>query len=117
MKFLTQCLLIIVIAYVLELFLPWYSIAIAAFIIGYAVRSRVSFLTGFVAIALLWSFKAMLIDYTSASDLADRVAQIFPVKQKIYLYLVMALLGGLVGGFAAMAGAALQPENRKSFSR
>jgi hypothetical protein len=117
MKFLTKILFILVLAYILELFFPWYSVAIAAFIIGYIIRSRFSFLAGFIAIAVLWTFKAMLIDFTSASDLASRVALIFPVQQKIFLYLIMALLGGLIGGFSCMTGALLQPENRKSFSR
>lgn len=117
MNVVVKILLTIVLAYALELFFPWYSVAIAAFIVGYAVRSRLSFLAGFIAIALLWSFKAVLIDITSASDLATRVAQILAVQQKIFLYLMTAVVGGLVGGFACMTGALAQSENRKSFGR
>jgi hypothetical protein len=117
MKFLTKIFFTIVLAYILELFFPWYSVAIAAFLTGYVIRSRFSFLAGFVGIFTLWTLKAFLIDITSASDLASRVALIFPVQHKVFLYLVMAILGGLAGGFACMTGALAQSENRKSFGR
>ena len=117
MNVIAKIALTIILAYILELFFPWYSAAIAAFIIGYAIRSRLSFLAGFIAIALLWTAKALLIDITSSSDLASRVAHIFPVQHTFLLYLVMAILGGLIGGFACMTGALLQSENRKSFGR
>jgi hypothetical protein len=107
MKFIIQFIVIIILAYLLELFLPWYSIALAAFI-GGLMNSRFNFFAGFLAIALLWTVKAGLIEAASSSDLADRVALIFPVKQKALLYIVMSLLGGLIGGFAAMAGSALR---------
>lgn len=107
MKFTLQVVAIIITAYILELFLPWYSIAIAAFIFGYLLRSDLNFLAGFIAIGFLWFVKAALIDSASTSLLADQVAQIFPLKQKVWLYLVTVVLGGLVGGFAAMTGAAL----------
>ena len=117
MNVISKIFFIIVLGYILELFFPWYSAAIAAFIVGYAIRSRFSFLAGFVGVALLWTLKALIIDVTSSSDLASRVAQIFPVQHTVFLYLVMAALGGLVGGFGCMTGALMQSENRKSFGR
>jgi hypothetical protein len=107
MKFAIQFVVIFILAYLLELFLPWYTIAIAA-LIGGLLNSRFNFFAGFLAIALLWTLKAALIESESSSDLANRVALIFPVKQKALLYVVMALIGGLVAGFAAMAGSALR---------
>lgn len=105
MKFILQLFGIILLAYVLELFMPWYSIAFAAFVMGYALRSKANFLAGFLGIALLWTIKAWLIDSGSESDLADRVSHIFSLSGKEWLMLVMAIVGGLVGGFAAVTGA------------
>jgi hypothetical protein len=115
MKFIIQFITILIGAYILELFLPWYCIAISAFLGGYILKSNANFFAGFLAIGLLWLLKAMLIDATSTSILADRVALIFPVKQKALLYVVMVLLGGLVGGFAALAGSALKQERKKYY--
>ncbi len=112
MKFIIQLVVIFILAYILELFLPWYIIAIAAFI-GGLVNSRFNFFAGFLAIALLWTLKAGLTESASSSDLANRVAPIFPVKSKALLYIVMAVLGGLVGGFAAMAGSAIRGKSQQ----
>lgn len=108
MKFLIQLLAIMAGAFILELFLPWYCIAVSAFTGGYVLKTKLNFLAGFLAIGLLWLLKASLIDIASSSTLADRVAIIFPLGQKYFLYLVTVLIGGLVGGFAAMAGGALK---------
>ena len=62
MKFLIQLLAIIALAYILELFLPWYYIAVASFMMGYVLKSKANFLAGFMAIGILWSVKAWLQD-------------------------------------------------------
>lgn len=113
MRFLIQLILIAVLAFILELLLPWWSIAIAAFIGGIALNSRLNFLAGFLGIALLWFFYALLIDATGAAPLTERVAKLFSLNS-ISLMLVTALIGGLVGGFAAMAGGALRTTTRRS---
>jgi hypothetical protein len=111
MKFLTQLIFILVLGYVLELFFPWWTIAIAAFAGGLVFNTRANFGAGFLAIALLWIIKAMLIDISAAAPLADRVAAIFTLSKPL-LFAVMALLGGFVGGFAAMTGSALNKKKK-----
>jgi hypothetical protein len=112
MKFILQLFLIIILAHILELFLPWYYIAVAAFLGGYTLKSKANFVAGFLAIALLWSMKAWWIDTGSSTDLAQRVANILLVKQKLLLYLLTAVIGGLVGGFATLSGALLKRKSR-----
>ena len=104
MKFLIQFLVILVSAYVLELFLPWWSIAISGAAGGYFFKSGISFLSGFLAIALLWTGKAYLIDMTAAVPLTDQIATILLIKSKALLFLITALVGGLVGGFSSLTG-------------
>jgi hypothetical protein len=111
MKFLTQLIAIAVAAFVLELFMPWWSIVIAAFAAGYALKSKANFAAGLLGIGLLWFVKALLIDASAAAPLAERVAAIFSLN-KFLLMLVTAVIGGLVGGFASMTGASLKKENR-----
>ena len=108
MKFLIQFVAILFAAHLLALFMPWYSIALAAFVMGYILKSNTNFLAGFSAIATLWIFNAWLIDSSSSSDLAERVAKLLMLKREILLFLVMALIGGLVGGFAALTGSLLR---------
>lgn len=111
MKFLIQFIAIAVVAYILELFMPWWCIAIVAFAAGFALKSNANFLAGLLGIGLLWFIQAWLLDFTGSAPLAERVAAIFSLSQPLLL-LVTSLIGGLVGGFAAMSGAALKKEKR-----
>ena len=110
MRFPIQMLVIIVFGFLLELFLPWWSIAIAAFIGGLFINTRNNFIAGFLAIGLLWVVKALLIDLSTDSGLADRVARIFMLHNKALLLMVTWIISGLVGGFAAMSGGALRTQ-------
>ena len=110
MKFIVQFIAILFFAHLLDLFMPWYCIALAAFLIGYFVKSKYNFLAGFLAIATLWTFNAWLIDSSSSSDLPGRVAQILVLPHKILVYVLMSIVGGLVGGFAALTGALLRED-------
>lgn len=112
MKFPLQVLTILVLALLLELFLPWWSIAIAAFAGGLAFNTRANFGAGFLAIALLWVIRALFIDLSAAASLTEKVATIFMLNKPL-LYLVTAIIGGLVGGFAAMTGSALNKKRKR----
>lgn len=114
MKFLLQLIAIMILAYILELMFPWWTIAIAAFIAGAAFNTRANFAAGFLGIALLWTLKALLIESSAAAPLTERVAAVFFLSKPL-LFLVTALIGGLVAGFAAMAGSALRKKKKKSY--
>ena len=108
MRFTVQIVVIVIVGFFLELFLPWWSVAIAAFIGGVLAHTRMNFLGGFLAIGILWLLKALITELSTDSDLADSVAMIFMLQSKTLLVLVTLLLGGLVGGFASMSGGALR---------
>jgi len=110
MRFIAQFIVIAVIAHLAGMFLPWYVCAIVAFIAGYFLKSRQNFLAGFTAIAALWILNAWLADMSSSSTLPLRVAQILGLQSVGLVYLLTGIVGGLVGGFAAMSGAMLKSE-------
>lgn len=113
MKFIIQVVAIMILGFLAELFLPWWTIAIAAFLGGAVLNTRANFGAGFLGIALLWLIKALLIEMSAAAPLTDRVAQIFMLSKPM-LFAVSCLLGGFVGGFAAMAGGALHKSRKKN---
>ena len=112
MKFFFQFIGIMILAFVLELFLPWYYIAVAAFVGGYVLKSKANFLAGFLTITILWSLYAWLQTNSPTTvpshDLAERVAHIFTLPRKEILILITGIVGGLVGGFAALTGSLLK---------
>jgi len=112
MRFIIQLIAITMLAAVFELFLPWWSIAFAAFIGGALLNSRVNFLAGFIGVALLWSITSLIIDASAAAPLSERVAKTLFLPRPM-LFVVTAAIGGIVGGFAAMAGGALRKEKRR----
>lgn len=114
MKFLIQVVTIIMLAFVLEFFLPWWCIAIAAFFGGIIFDTRANFGAGFLAIALLWVLSAMVKEFSAAAPLTERVAAIF-VLNKPLLFLVTAIIGGLVGGFGAMTGGAVHRRRKSGY--
>lgn len=113
MKFLLQIVIISLLAFVAELFLDWWSVAIAAGIGGYFFKSKANFFSGFLAIALLWIVIAWKIDHASPSHLAEKVAAIFKTTKPILITLT-GVLGGLVGGMGALTGSLLKKDKKKS---
>jgi hypothetical protein len=111
-RFAIQVLIIIILASILELVLPWWSIAIAGFTGGLVFRSSFNFIAGFLGIGILWLITSLYIDFAAIVPLTNRVADIF-MMNKVALFALTALLGGLVGGFAAMAGSALRKDKRR----
>ena len=112
MRFLMQFFLIMILAILLDFILPWWESPLLRFIGGLAIQSRVSFLAGFLGIGLLWFGYAYWRDLHAAVSLGDQLATLFPVN-KVALMALGALLGGLVGGFAALTGALLRPSSKK----
>jgi hypothetical protein len=113
MKFLIQVLAILITAWILTLFTPWWALTIPAFLFGWLLRSNYNFLAGFLAIFLLWGIKAWLINASADAPLAERIAQVLMVKSDMLLILVTAAIGGLVGGFAALTGSLLNQKKKR----
>jgi hypothetical protein len=117
MKFFLQLISIVIVSYLAELVAPWYAIAFVALVFGFLLYSKANFLAGFLAIVILWSLKIWLTLSNTDTDLAARVAQIFPVQKEVYLILLTVFIGGLVGGFAALTGALLRPGKKNKYYR
>ncbi len=110
MHFLKQTLLILLLCFLVQTWLPWWTLIFPCFVISFlAGRSGgVSFLAGFLAVGLLWLGMSFYIDWVSASLLSSKIAQLFPGKSVMMLRVFTALVGGLTGGFASLSGYSLK---------
>lgn len=107
MKFLTAILLTAFLSYVSGLFLPWWSIAIAAFFVAVAIQQKPfhAFLAGFLALFFLWIGLAFVIDRNNQHLLSLKIAEIlFKTPSYALLLFITGLVGALVAGFAALTG-------------
>jgi len=86
--------------------LPWWAIAIIAFAAaiyaGY--RQAQAFFSGFGAVFCVWIIIALFKSIPNNHILATRVAALFGAPHWLILLGVTALIGGLVGGTAALSG-------------
>ncbi|MBK8787171.1 MAG: hypothetical protein IPN43_11940 [Chitinophagaceae bacterium] len=111
MKFFLSLILTILLRFAPCLFLPWWSVAIAAFVVAALIPQRPfkAFLTGFIALFLLWGGLSFWMSNNNDHILAHKVSQLILKMDNPYLLvLATALIGALVAGFAALAGSYLR---------
>lgn len=103
-------LLILVISLILQFFLPWWIIAPVAFGAAFwkAETGRHAFGTGFLSIFVLWVVTGLFQSIPNQHILANRVGAMLKLPETslnwLLVLIITAIIGGLVGGVAAMAG-------------
>lgn len=107
MKLIISILLIALLSFVSCLYLPWWSIAIAAFIVVAFIHQMPgkAFLSGFAAVFILWGTLAWYLSSRNYHILAHKVSVIVVQSDNVpVLILLTALIGGLIAGLGALAG-------------
>lgn len=100
-------LIILILSFISSYLLPWWAAALIAFLAALFIgkTSSQAFWSGFGAIFILWVILALIKSIPNDNILASRVIRLFPLPhQWILLLLITALIGGLVGGMAALSG-------------
>lgn len=111
MKLIVAIILTALLAFVGGIYMQWWSLALAAFIIALLIPQKAgkAFLSGFLGVFLLWAVLAWWINMKNENILAKKIATILPLGGNAYLLiLVTAFIGGLVAGFAALSGSYLR---------
>lgn len=106
MKFIIRIIVIALFSHLALLFLPWWSIVIVAFTVGALLTSNSinAFIAGILGVGLLWFGMALYINFSLDSLLPERVAALFQIESPILLAAITGLLGGIIGGLAALSG-------------
>lgn len=102
-----QILLIAILSLLAQLVLPWWSLAIVAFLVCYWRSSSAgkSFLYGFVGTALVWLVYALVIQLRTDGVYVGRISQLlFQTNTTALPVLVTTIVSGLVGGLAGVSG-------------
>lgn len=107
MKFVISIILTAVAGFAMGLYLEWWSIAIAAFIVALFIKQSPvkAYFSGFLGLFLLWGGIALVMDISNQHILSRKIADLFSLDGSyILLILVTALTGAVVAGFAALTG-------------
>ncbi|MFA5668710.1 MAG: hypothetical protein WC967_05655 [Balneolaceae bacterium] len=112
--------LIILFSFLLNFFLPWWSIALPGLVFGYFFKPKAfaAFGWGFLALFLLWGAQALYIHFANDGILSTRIAEMLQVGSPLLVVLITGVIGGLVSALATLTGAlfANKPQRRRSFS-
>jgi|KBSMisStandDraft_5_1062788.scaffolds.fasta_scaffold06696_2 hypothetical protein len=106
-KYILSILVTALLSFVSGLYLPWWGIAIAAFLVSAAIPQKpgFSFLSGFLGVFLLWEVLAWWIDNKNNGILSQKIAVLIPLGgSTVLLIVITSLVGALVAGSAALAG-------------
>ena len=109
-KFIVTTVLIALLSFIAGLFLPWWTIAVVAFLVSALIPQRplAAFLSGFVALFLLWGGMALVIDVANNHILSTRVAGVLPLQgSSTLLLLITGFAGALAGGGGSLTAAFL----------
>jgi uncharacterized membrane protein YhaH (DUF805 family) len=109
-------LIIFILSFISSYILPWWAAAVIVFLAALFIgkTSGKAFWSGFGAIFILWVILALMKSIPNDNILASRAVQLFPLPhQWMLLLLVTALIGGLVGGMAALSGVLI----KRAFSK
>ncbi|HVU84570.1 MAG TPA: hypothetical protein VHC50_07005 [Puia sp.] len=107
LKYILAILVTALLSFVSGLYLPWWGIAIAAFLVSAAIPQKpvYSFLSGFLGVFLLWEVLTWWIDNKNNGILSQKMAHIFGLGgSSLLLIIITSLIGALVAGFAALSG-------------
>lgn len=94
-------------AFVLSLFLPWWSIMAAALVTAFMIplKKAAVFFIPFFAILLFWATYSFMLSSGNDFILAKRIAQLLPLGGNPYLLIgITGILGGIAAGISAIFG-------------
>lgn len=97
----------ILLAYLLSLFLPWWSVMIAALATALFIplKKTAVFFVPFLAILLFWIVYSYMLSSGNDFTLAKRISVLLPLGGNPYvLMLVTGIVGGLAAGVAGIFG-------------
>lgn len=99
-------ILILILSYLLQLFLPWWIIVVISFaacgLIGKT--AKISFWSPFFAILLLWIGMALYKSIPNENLLAGKIAVMFGLSAWWHILIVTGLIGGIAAGISGLCG-------------
>ena len=105
-QFITTTIFIAVASIILMTFAPWWVVAIVGFVMAYILKVKAgkAFLSGLVAVSLVWIITAIMADSGNQISVAQLMSEVIGGISPSAVIIVTGLIGGLVCGFGAMTG-------------
>ena len=103
-------LLILISGYNSGVYLPWWSVMIASFLIAFLfpLSLGISFSLALLLTAAVWYFVSSYIQNSSGSDLLIMIGEMFMGVSMLQLFIITGIIGGVSAGLGAITGRALR---------
>lgn len=91
---------------ILQIFMPWWSIALAALVAGFLSQTTPwrTFLSGAVAIGVLWLGFILAISLLGSTAILPKLTELAGLPHPFFLYVLTVGIGALTAGMAALSG-------------
>lgn len=98
--------LIAVLSFLLQFFLPWWTLAIVAFGCAFFLgkKSVPSFLSGFFGCGIVWLLMSLFIHFTKGDVMTNRIVELISLPDSWIIYFITFLVAAIVGGLASISG-------------
>ena len=106
-KKITNFIATIVLAYVLSLFLPWWSVMVSGLLSAILIplKRAAVFFVPFLAILLFWAVYTYILSSANEFTLSKKISELLMLGGNPYLLiLVTGIIGGLAAGISAIFG-------------
>lgn len=113
MKFFLTTLAILLLSFCACIYFPWWSIAIVAFVVSALIPQKPlwSFLSGFIALLVLWGVLSTWTSMQNENILAHRVSLLILKNDSPALLIILTtFIGAIIGGLAALTASYLKPK-------
>jgi hypothetical protein len=99
-------LLVLLLGFILSLFLPWWISSLISFGLAFRLAKHPgqAFAAGFGGIGLGWFLYSLFWHWRNGGILAPKLGVLLGLPHSLLLLVLGLIIGGLVGGTAAVAG-------------
>ena len=110
MSFIFRIIIIGIISFYMPQYLPWWSIIIITFGIGFALDENYfsHFLSGFIGVGTAWLFLLLTIDSSTNSIISYKIIDFLEIGSVNMLIIYISILGGFIGGIGSCTGKSLK---------
>ena len=106
MSFIFRIIIIGILSFYMPQYLPWWSIIIITFGIGFALDENYfsHFLSGFIGVGTAWLFLLLTIDSSTNSIISYKIIDFLEIGSVNMLIIYTSILGGFIGGIGSCTG-------------
>ena len=110
MSFIFRIIIIGIISFYIPNYLPWWSIIIITFGIGFTFDENYfsHFLSGFIGVGTSWLFLLLSIDSSTNSVISNKIIDFLEIGSVNMLIIYTSILGGFIGGIGSCTGKSLK---------